>query len=304
MKTIRQNVCPVLAALIWGLAFSAQSDCASKGMQPFTFNMLRSAIACVTLIIVAIAFSGGPKKLKAKLSSKGYLKKLVLGGFLCGIALCTASYLQQFAIGGSESGKIGFLTSIYIILVPIFGMFVKRKAPFNVWVSVFVALVGMYFLCIERDTGFKLSVYDLCGIACAAVFALHILIIDRFVAYVDCIHLSFAQFAVVTVISGVGALIFEKPSAVVASECIWQLLYVGIMSSGVAYTLQIISQKDSNPTVVTLLLSLESVFSVLGGAVLLNETLSVREYIGCAIMLAAVVFAQLPLSKNKAPAQV
>ncbi len=300
MNKIRQNVFPILAAIIWGLAFSAQSDCAAKGMEPFTFNMLRALIATIVLFFVAIIFSKGFKNIKAQLSNKTYHKDLLLGGLCCGTALFLASNLQQAAFSSeTESGKVGFITVFYLMLVPIFGLFIKRKAPINVWISVVIAMIGMYFLCVESGTSFNVNTHDIYAFLCAIMFAIQILFIDHFANKVDGVQLSFMQFFCVTVFSCVGMFIFESPSLEVAADCFWQVAYVGVFSSGVAYTLQILSQKGSNPTVVSILLSLESVFAVIFGALILHEVMSVREYIGCGIMFVAVILAQLPIRRKR-----
>lgn len=300
MNKIRQNVFPILAAIIWGLAFSAQSDCAEKGMEPFTFNMLRALIATVVLFFVAIIFSKGFKNIKTQLSDKTYLKDLLLGGLCCGTALFLASNLQQAAFSSeTESGKVGFITVFYLMLVPIFGLFIKRKAPLNVWISVVIALIGMYFLCVESGTAFNVNIHDFYAFLCAIMFAIQILFIDHFANKVNGVHLSFMQFLFVTIFSCAGMLIFETPSISVTVDCFWQVAYVGVFSSGVAYTLQILAQKGSNPTVVSILLSLESVFAVIFGAIILHEVMSLREYIGCGIMFVAVILAQLPVRRNR-----
>lgn len=299
MNKIRQNVFPVLAAIIWGLAFSAQDYCAARGMEPFTFNMARAFIATIVLFFVAIIFSKGFKNLFAQLKDKVYLKNLLLGGLCCGSALFMATNLQQAAFApGIESGKIGFITVFYLMLVPVFGLFLKKKAPLNVWISVVIALVGMYFLCIKDGTAFSVDVHDLYAFLCAIMFSVQILFIDHFANKVNGVHLSFMQFVVVTVFSFIGMLIFESPSLISFKACIWQIAYVGVFSSGVAYTLQIIAQKDSNPTVVSILLSLESVFAVIFG-MMFGEFMSTREFIGCGIMFFAVILSQIPFAEIK-----
>ncbi len=299
MNKIRQNLFPVLAAIIWGLAFSAQADCAAKGMEPFTFNMSRALIATIVLFFVALIFAKGFRNLFNQLKEKDYLKNLVLGGLCCGGALFLASNLQQAAFStDTESGKVGFITVFYLMLVPIFGLFIKKKATLNVWISVLIAMVGMYFLCVEGGTTFNVNIHDFYAFLCAIMFAIQILFIDHFVNKVNGIHLSFMQFFFVTVFSFIGMLIFEAPTLISFKECFWQIAYVGVFSSGVAYTLQILAQKGSNPTVVSILLSLESVFAVIFGALLLNEVMSAREYIGCGIMFLAVILAQIPFKKR------
>lgn len=294
MDKIRQNVFPIITALIWGTAFSAQSQCAAAGMQAFTFNMLRSIISCLVLMLVIVIFSKGPKKIQQQLKNKTYRKDLLWGGLCCGLLLAVASNLQQLGLGGTESGKGGFITALYIVIVPVLGIFLKKKASPMIWLSVLLAVAGMYLLCVKEGTSLQISRHDLYLLLCALVFALHILAIDRFANRVDGIQLSLVQFAVAAVFSGVGALLWESFSAAVIRQCIWPLLYVGIFSSGIAYTLQILAQKGSNPTVVSLLLSLESVFAVISAAVFLGEILTPREYLGCGVMLTAVILAQLP----------
>ncbi len=294
MDKIRQTVFPIVTAMIWGAAFSAQSQCAAAGMGAFTFNMLRSVIGCIVLILAALGFSKGIKNISVSLSDKQYRKDLLLGGLCCGIILAVASVLQQLGLGGTESGKGGFITALYIVIVPVLGIFLNKKVTSFVWISVVIAVIGMYLLCVEEGTALSVSRYDLYLLLCALIFALHILVIDYFVNRVDGVQLSFMQFAVAAVFSGTGAFFFENPSLEVIGQCLWPLLYVGVLSSGVGYTLQILAQKGSNPTVVSLLLSLESVFAVAAAAIFLNEVMTLREYIGCAIVLCAVIFAQIP----------
>lgn len=301
MNKIRQNIFPLLAALIWGAAFSSQAICSDRGMGAFTFNMLRGFVAFLALLIIAVIFTR--KSIKADFSNKKYMRELLLGGFSCGSTLFIASNLQQLAFSGTDSGKVGFITVFYVVLVPVAGLLFKKRVPINVWISVVIALAGMYFLCFKGKGIGEVNKYDLVALLCALAFAAQILCIDFFAGRVNGIHLSCAQFAVMTLLSAIFAFSLEKPSLAVTVDCIWHVLYVGIFSSGIAYTLQILAQKDSNPTVVSLLLSLESVFSVLSGAIFLHERLEVLEYVGCGIMFIAVIFSQIPfdsLKKKKA----
>lgn len=294
---IRQNLFPVLAALIWGTAFVAQSV-ASDFVSPMTFNALRAVIAFFVLLLIScIASRRAPRAEKTAREKKSERRALVLGGICCGFFLAVASNFQQLGLGETSPGKAGFITALYVVLVPVFGIFLKKRAPVQVWASVAIAVVGLYLLCVKE--GFSIEPSDFYVLLCAVVFAFHILCIDHFVQKVDGIRLSCAQFLVVTILSGAGALLFEKPGMSGILSCVPQLLYVGVFSSGVAYTLQILAQKDSDPTVVTILLSLESVFSVLAGAVILGDRLSAREYVGCVLMFAAVLLAQIPLPKRK-----
>ncbi|BAK99322.1 hypothetical protein OBV_21240 [Oscillibacter valericigenes Sjm18-20] len=298
-RFVRQNVFPVLAALIWGTGFVAQSVGADH-VGPFTFNAARSAIAFVFLLGLCAVFRFRRKKdfdAQAK-PRPNYRRDLLLGGLCCGLALTLGSNLQQKGIETTTSGKAGFITALYIIIVPILGMFLKKKVEKTVWVGVVLAVAGLYFLCIQQD--FSISRGDFYIALCSLCLSIHILAIDYFTQRVDGVELSCAQFLVVTFLSSIGMFATERPSWEALRQCAGPILYVGIFSSGVAYTLQILAQRDSNPTVVSLLLSLESVFATLAGALLLGDRMSGREYFGCTLMLAAVVLAQIPVGEKKA----
>ena len=286
----KQNIYAVLAAFIWGTAFVAQSVGADT-VTPFAFNMSRSFIATIFLCLVVFLISSHKKK-KAEYKEKTNNKKLFWGGILCGTALSVATALQQASLSDTAAGKAGFITALYIVIVPILSVFLKKRAPFTVWVSVIIAVFGLYFLCVKGD--FSVGKSDVLLILCAFVFSIQILLIDFFAAFVDGIKLSCVQFATATVLSFLGMVAFETFDFNAIINCALPILYLGVFSSGIAYTLQILAQKDSNPTVITLLLSLESVFSVISGAVLLGDKLSLKEYIGCFLMLLAVILAQLP----------
>lgn len=215
-----------------------------------------------------------------------------MGGIACGICLCLASNFQQFGIKYTTVGKAGFITACYIVIVPIIGLFLKKKCSPFIWAAVIMALIGLYLLCITDD--FSIGKGDILVLICAVLFSLHILVIDYFSPMVDGVKMSCIQFLVCGILSGIPALIFEHPqmSSILAA---WQpVLYAGIMSCGVAYTLQIVGQKNMNPTVASLILSLESCISVLAGWFLLGQKLSTKEILGCFIMFAAIILAQLP----------
>lgn len=291
---IRHVLFPLLAAIIWGSAFVAQDMCVGK-VQPLTFNAVRSYVGAAALLVVIALFR---RRRKGNASSParapGYRRHLLIGGMACGTALALAANLQQAGLdAGIDVGKSGFITALYIVLVPLFGLFLKKRVSLPVWCSVALAVAGLYFLCM---TGMSLSISkgEVLTLLCAAVFSIHILVIDHFTALVDGMELSFVQFLVAGTWSAVGMLLFEQPRWSGILSCALPILYVGIFSSGVAYTLQILAQKDGNPTVVCLLLSTESVFSVISGAIILHEALSSREYLGCALMLVAVMLAQIP----------
>ena len=292
-KWIRQILCPVLAAAIWGSAFVFQSVAADR-VPPFAFNAMRSAVGAAFLGIILLIKRGVTKKKAAP----GTVKKTIIGGGICGIALACASNLQQAGLADTGAGKAGFITALYIVVVPLLGLFFGKRTNILVWISVVLAAVGLYFLCVSGS--FTITAGDLFLILCAIIFAVHIMLIDHFSEGCDSIAFSCTQFVVAGIISAVLSLIFETVDMQSVKSVMWSVLYVGVFSSGIAYTLQIFAQQASNPTVVSLLLSLESVFATVFGAIVLHETLLAREYAGCVIMLCAVCLAQIPLPRKKA----
>ena len=288
MNKLRQIVFPVTAALIWGTAFVAQSVGADY-IKPFAFNAMRFVIGFLFLFVMCVI----KRKFFKSGTSRENIKHLAVGGTLCGILMTVATVIQQKGLETTSAGKAGFLTALYIVIVPVIGLFMRKKTPKTLLVSVPMAVVGLYLLCVTED--FSVSPGDIYVFLCAFCFSAHIMVIDYYTQYVDGVELSCLQFFTAGMFAWIGTFIAgEVPDAEAVRICLVPLLYLGVFSSGIAYTLQILAQKGSNPTVVSLLLSLESVFAVLAGAVLLHDTMSVREYIGCAIMLVAVVFAQLP----------
>ena len=289
---IQHSLLLLLTAVIWGTAFVAQS----VGMDyvgPFTFLCTRSFIGGAALLPV-IAFMDRQKSEEARLEEKKpeNRKILIRGGILCGLALCFASAFQQYGILFTTVGKAGFITAMYIVLVPILGIFLKRRAGIKVWISVFLAVAGLYLLCMTEKL--SLGKGDALVLLCALVFAIHILVIDHFSPKVDGVKLSCIQFLVCGILSGVPALLFEQPNLSGILAAWLPILYAGVMSSGVAYTLQIVGQKNMNPTVASLILSLESCISVLAGWIILGQHLSSREIFGCVLMFGAIILAQLP----------
>lgn len=288
IKTLKSSMLLFLAALIWGVAFVAQSV-GMDYMGPFSFCGGRFLMGSAVLApIVAVRRIQDRKK---QVERAGF-KITVTGGICCGLALCTATLLQQFGIQYTTVGKAGFITTLYIIIVPIAGLFLKKKVPGKVWIGAVIAAFGMYLLCMSEKLA--LSRGDLYVFICALVFSVHILVIDHFSPKADGIELSCIQFLTAGVISSIGAVIFEQPSIGNFVAGIIPLLYAGILSSGVAYTLQVIGQKDMDPTVASLILSLESVISMLAGWVILGQKLSPRELSGCVLVFAAVILVQLP----------
>ncbi len=287
----KQNIFAILAAVIWGTAFVAQKI-GAEDVPPLTFNAARSVLAVIVLAVISVVLLKYKKKKGTAVKTDK--KKLILGGFCCGLFLTTATAFQQASLSQESAGKAGFVTALYIVIVPILGVFLKKHIPLSVWIGVLLAVVGLYFLCVTD--GFTLVKSDFYLIMCAVMFAIQIMFIDYFINFVDGVLLSLAQFITMTVLSGTAALIFETVSLDALKGAALPIIYLGIFSSGIAYTLQILAQKDSNPTVISLLLSLESVFSVIASAVLLHTWLSTRENFGCILMLIAVVLAQIPAS--------
>ena len=289
---------PIIAAFIWGTAFVAQSA-GAEYLPPFAFNAVRSMIAVATLLTMIFLFSKIRKT--PFFPPRERRKDLLLGGLVCGAVLTVASGLQQTGLAETDPGKAGFITALYIVLVPIAGLFLKKKAPLTVWVAVVLAVAGLYFLCIKEN--FTIEFSDFLVFLCAIAFTAHILVIDHFTQKVDGMRLSCMQFAVVAVLSAIISLLTETPDWSYLPACTIPLLYTGMLSSGIAYTLQIIAQRGANPTVVSILMSLESVFAVLAGLVF-GDRMDGREWFGCGLMLVAVVFAQLPSKLDKSENQV
>ena len=293
--TLRSTLCPLLAAFIWGAAFVAQGVCADNGMEPFTVNAVRAWIGAFTLLLFSLLMR---KKLAPPPEQRSrYRRQLLWGGLGCGLALTAAVNLQQAGIAETDPGKAGFITSLYVVLVPVFGLLLRRRVPYTVWIGTGVALLGLYLLCIT-DT-FSLTFGDSLLLLCAVFFAVQILLVDH-LPNIHGIHLCCAQLFTVAATSTVLMFVFETPTLSTILSSWLPLAYIGVLSSAVAYTLQIVAQKNANPTVVTLLLSLESVFAVLTGWLLLGDTLSVREIIGCVLMFGAVTLANIP-AKGQSP---
>ena len=295
-KWIKQIAFPLLAALIWGTAFVFQSE-AAVHIGPFTFNTMRGMLAFLSLGLILLGRDlwnkrKGNKQEESVPAEKRNIKALLIGGFLCGTVLAVAANLQQLGLGSTSPGKAAFITALYVVLVPVFSLFFGKKARVLVWIGVALATVGLYFLCITGTMTIETS--DFFVFLCAFCFAAHIIVIDRVSPHVNGVELSCFQFLVMAVESAVCMLIVESPTWEAMLACLWPLFYVGVFSSSVAYTLQILAQKNSNPTVVSLLLCLESVFAVLAAGVLTGQWMSSREWIGCVLMLLAVVLAQLP----------
>lgn len=291
----------LLAAVIWGGAFVAQS-LGGDSLGALSFNAARSLIGALALVPV-IAWSD---RRRGTSRPRGRERRLLwLGGALCGLCLTLAVNLQQVAIawtdaaGRANVGKIGFLTAMYIVLVPILSLFLKKRAGANVYVGILLALAGMYLLCVKE--GFTLGGGDVYALLAALMFALQIIVVDLFAPRVDNIRLSALQFLVCGVLSGVLAVCTEPQSARAYWGAALPVLYTGVLSSGVGYTLQIIGQRRCRPQMASLLMSMESVFSAVFGFLILHQKMTGRELLGCALMLAAVCLAQWkPRGERKA----
>lgn len=285
-----------VAATIWGVAFVAQS----VGMDyvgPYTFIAARNVIALLVLLPWMAFRDKRSRKRGGSGAQKSDRRSLLAGGICCGICLFAASVLQQFGIKYTTVGKAGFITAMYIVLVPVFGIFLKKKTGVKVWLAVVVALAGLYLLCMTTGD-FYLQKGDIYILGCAAVFAVHILVVDHFSALVDGVKLSCVQFAV-NAILGTGMLfLLEQPDLSDLVAAWLPIVYAGALSSGVGYTFQIIGQKGMNPTAASLILSLESVISVLAGWLLLHQALTARELAGCVLVFAAIILVQLPVKEG------
>lgn len=292
MKT-KNGLILFLAAFIWGTAFVAQS----MGMDylgPFAFNGIRSFVGGIALLpcIALLNIIGKKTEGEKNEASRGNRRTLLTGGICCGLCLFAASSLQQIGIQYTTVGKAGFITAFYIVLVPVLGIFLKKRARWKVWAAVLLSIAGLYFLCITET--FTIGKGDIYVFLCALIFSVHILVIDYFAPKTDGVKMSCIQFFVVGVLSFPFMLLLETTTFAAVLKSLGPILYAGVMSSGVAYTLQIIGQKNMNPAVASLILSLESSISVLAGWVMLGQNLSAREGAGCIMMFAAIILAQIP----------
>lgn len=273
---IKGSLLLLLTSVIWGFAFSFQKG-ASEYLRPFTLNAGRFIIGGIVLLpIVLIMYRG-----------KMHVKKTVSAGLLLGIILFAACNLQQFGIELSTSGKSGFITALYIVILPLLGLFFKKKPTVIMWLGVFLALAGFWLL--SRDNGGGFGVGELVLVLSAVLFAFHILLVDIMSEGADPLGISLVQIAVAGVLSMICSLVFEPGNVTSVTHCIPELLYLGVLSSGVGYTLQIVGQQYAEPVPAALMMSLESVFAAVSGAIMLNESMNFIEIIGCALIFAAVI---------------
>ncbi len=296
------NLLLLLTSIIWGSAFVAQRI----GMDfvgPFTFNGARFVLSALVLIPVIFFMNRGRRRTAAeedeaqRQDESEARKTLLKAGIVCGIILFGGSTLQQFGLVFTTAGKAGFITALYILLVPIFSLVIKHRPGLKSWIGVAFGAVGLYLLCITE--AFTIDPGDLVVLVGAGFWALHLLVIDHFLTKVtDAVKLSFLQFGVCAGLSMIAALIFEEPSINALLQCAVPVLYAGVLSGGVGFTLQIFGQKHTNPTVASLLLSMEAVFGAICGFLILNEIMSQREIFGCILMFCAIIISQLPDKKK------
>ena len=291
-KEIEGSLILLLAALLWGLTFIFQSQ-ASQYIGPFTLSAFRNIVA--TLFLLPVMLFSIRKEEKVTKEKFNY-KKAIIYGIICGLVYTIASVVQQIGIKNTSTGKAGFITALYLVLVPVFGIFLKKKIGLNIYLSVILSVVGLGLLCL-KDGSFSIVTSDLYLLLCAVLFAVHIILIDSFVPHTNGIALSFFQVLTSALVSTIFMLIFEKVDLNSLLNSLVSILYCGVCSSGIGYTLQIIGQKKLNPVIASLIMSLESVFSAVGGAIIyifykwtsVNQFLSMQEIIGCVVMFVAVV---------------
>lgn len=297
-KQLKGSIMLILTAMIWGAAFVAQ-DVGMDHVGPFTFNALRMTLGAIALAPVILVFDLGKRKQMRAAGEAGrvfgFTRQELVGGVLCGVILFAASTFQQIGISlysdaDAAAGKSGFITALYIVIVPVMGLFLRKKSGVSVWISVAVATVGMYLLCVK--SGFVIDRADGLLLLCALAFSFHILVIDYYSPRVNGIKLSAVQFLTAGVLSAPFMLVTEQPSFSGISQAAVPILYAGIFSCSVAYTMQVVAQKYTKPAVASVILSMESVFAAVTGA-LFGERLSGREMIGCLLVFAAVLLAQV-----------
>ena len=296
---LRNTLLLVLTALVWGCAFVAQSV-GAEHVGAFTFLACRSWLAGVTLLPVIALLRARPRRPESAAESPAPQSRraLLTGGIACGCFLFLASSAQQIGVASTTTAKAGFITAMYVIIVPILSLVLGRRVGKKIWLCVAMSVVGLYLLCIAGSL--SLSRGDAMVLLCALLFAGHIMTVDHFSPKMDGVQLSCIQFFTTAILATVCMFLFEHPTAAALQSALLPILYAGILSSGVGYTLQIVAQKGLNPTIASMAMSLESVFSALAGWVILGQGLTAREFSGCALMFAAIILAQLPDRKRSA----
>ena len=293
MKKHLSSLLLLLAAILWGLAFTAQKQAAE--VPAFTVGAVRNAVATVFLIAILHPFDLIRKNGRSLIINRrpDLTRYELVGGIVCGVILTFASAFQQLGIGsGADAGKAAFITALYVAIVPFISLALGRRSPLKVWIGVLIAVVGFYLLCISES--FTIAPEDALVLVCSFIFALHISVVDRFSPKSDGVRLAIIQFFTCFILNSVLALILEFPIRFdLVGSAISALLYLGVCSSGIAYTLQILGQKNANPAVAGIIMSLESVFGVLFAAILTGEVLTPREYLGCAIVFISVLVSEI-----------
>ena len=295
---MKGNILLMMTAMIWGTAFVAQK----AGMDllgPIVFNGIRTLVGALSLIPVILIMGRGKKE------KEPWNKTLIIGGICCGLALCAAGNVQQIGLYYTSVSHTGFITALYVVIVPLMGLFLRKRVSPVMWCCVAASAVGLYLLCIPASGFGQINVGDIIIFICAICFAVHILVIDHFSPKVDGVKLSCIQFFVAGIVSLIimpiadPALGFALPTAGNICASWFMILYAGIMSCGIAFTFQVLGQKDTEPAIASMILCLESVFALLAGMVFLGEMMSMREIVGCVIMFAAIIIANLPISAVK-----
>ena len=292
------NLLLTLTAMIWGTAFVGQRV-GMESIEPFTFTAARMALAAVAVGVVSLIIDRKKPDSENRVieREKQITRYTLIGGLCCGVFLTAGSLFQQVGVVYTSAGKAGFITAMYMLLVPVINfLFFKKRNSLRVWLAVLVGVAGMYLLCMTE--GFSLAKGDTLVLICAFMFSGHILCCDYFAPRGKAITISAIQFAVTSLISAVFAFLFEEPSWAKVVSAMIPILYCGLISGGVGYTLKIVAQKYTDPTIASLLMSLESVFAVIAGALLLGERMSGRELLGCVVMFAAIVLVQIPEKKK------
>ena len=287
---LKANILLLLTAAIWGLAFVAQKV-GAEHVGAFTFNGIRFALGSISLVPLILFFN----KKKGKLDESS-LKPTIKAGIIAGCVLFIATSLQQMGVMGTTAGKAGFITGLYMVIVPLLGLFLKQKVNKSTWIGIVIAVIGLYLLSINED--FSISKGDLLVLIGTVGWAVHILLIDNFTKKIDPIKLSSIQFATCSILSLVMAIIFEDINMVDISAAIVPILYGGLLSVGVAYTLQVVAQKNAKPSHAAILLSMESVFGAIGGAMFLGERIGARGLVGCVLIFIAIIISQLKPSMD------
>ncbi|MDO4623419.1 MAG: DMT family transporter [Eubacteriales bacterium] len=302
---IRNSVFLLLAAFLWGTTFVAQ-DVGMQYVGPYTYNTCRFLLGFLVLFPVAfftgridplgVNYTGIPiPNITADAGSRW--KQLLTGGAACGLILFLGGSFQQVGIVYTTAGKSGFVTALYIVLVPVFGLFLHKKCTPLIWLAIVIAIIGFYLLCIKE--GFSINIGDLITLGASVSYAMHILTVDHFVPNTNAVQLSCTQFLFAGLLSVVPMLLFETPTIEAVIRCAGPIAYAGILSAGVACTLQIIGQRGLNPTLAALLMSLESVISALAGWLVLGDVLSTKEFLGCVLVFTGVILAQIPFPERK-----